>query len=535
MKDALFLERQKMIEVGIDFLMNNRGEAKGWRSYVNLSRKDAESISFEEVTKIIAYHIREGYFMWKDLPKSWSSCIPLARECVHVRQSPSLISKGDGSSTNKFKWEHLPDVCRSNVDVALTAISNSFIQEWEDIPISVQNNESVAFAAWVKILRWHEKYYSNLIQLCPTLDRDFFKTCIEQEKIDDWDDLPHEHRTDIEFARGISFFPSKSIAYSILDEFSELCQEREIWLKVLSSTSIHSYIGSLIELFAPNSITSDRALMIQACQFDTVLRSVNATLGQNRSFLIDVLQRHPQQLAYLDNESQLIFPDLVLNSLKPFADLNLSGHAIMRLIDNLDNSFWNDQSNYALWLKSGLPHPQVLLRNTTIADAYYDCEETAFLIAAHCREGYRRESFLLATSDRLRSDKSFMTKGLELDPQLIFCAADELQTDFDLALISIGNSKQVYDFYKDKQTTFVSEYFDTVSEQLSLYDSYVCLVLGGIMQPQSYLSRLGQGNETTISFKQSIAAFLGVPFGRRLRWLRQSASFRCEDEETIEK
>lgn len=519
-------ERQEMIEDGIDFLKKTRGGTDGWRSFVTLAHESkVERIAFEELTKIIAYHLREGYCVWKDLPTSWSSCIPLAWECVHVRQMLSPNHKGFHDD-KKFRWEHLPVECQSDIDVTLTAISNHYVQKWEDIPQSLHNIESVAFEAWKSILRWREEYYNNLTQCSPTLNRIFFLSCIEQEKIDDWDDLPQEYRRDVEFARDITFFPSKSVAYSILDEFPDLCEERETWVKVLRSPSIHNYVGSLLELFAPISITSDRPLMLQACQFDTVLRSVHVTLGQDRLFLSEVLQQYPQQLIYLDNESQLLFPDLVLSYLRPFSELNLPSHAIRKLVESLDLSFWNIRSNCILWFTYGFPHPHVLqTRSDILTDVYFDNEEIAILIAAHCRADYRKDSFSMATSDRLRSDKAFMTKIVELDPTLILSAVDELQTDFDLALMSIGNSKRVYDFYAEHRVIFLQAFFDMVHQKLSLYDSYVNLVLGGMMQPQCHLAKLGQDNETTISFKKCIAAYLGVPFGRQLRWLRQSASF----------
>ena len=523
-------ERQQMIDAGIDFLKSTSGGTGGWRSFVTLAHDhNVECITFEELAKIIAYHLREGYFMWNDLPSSWSSCIPLARECVHVRQMPSPNHSGC-DDVKKFRWKHLPEECQSDVDVVLTAISNQYIQNWEDIPKSLQIVEPVAFAAWKAILRWREEYYSNLTQYCPTLNRNFFKVCVEQEKVDDWDDLPQEYRRDIDFARGLKFFPSKSIAYSVLDEFTDLCQERETWVKVLNSASIHNYVGSLLELFAPITITSDRPLMLQACQFDTVLRSVDATLGQDRSFLCEVLKKYPQQLIYLDNESQLMFPDLVLSSFRPFFDLNLPIHAIRKLAENLDPSFWNVKSNYILWLTTGFPHPHVLQsRSGIITDDYYNNEEIAILIASYCRTDYRKDSFSMSTSDSLRSDKIFMTKIVEIDPELIVCAADELQTDFDLALMSIGNSKEVFNYYTEQKTMFLQVFFELVVQKLSLYDSYFHLVLGGMMQPRCYLSMLGQDNETTISFKKCIAAYLDVPFGRRLFWLRQCESFRQDE------
>ena len=516
--------QQQMIEEGIDLLKNTRVEADAWRSYVVLSHgENVEPITFAELTKIIAYHLREGYFMWNDLPTSWSLCIPLAKECVRVHQPPSP-NQTCYNDVKKFRWKHLPDECKSNVDVALAAISNRYIEQWEDIPIALQSVESVAFAAWKSILRCHGRYYSNLSLYSPALNRDFFVSCIEQEKVDEWDDLPQEYRTDIEFARSLTFFPSKSIAYSILDEFQEMCYERETWVKVLRSTALHNYVGNLLELFAPITIISDRPLMLQACEFDTVLRSVDETLGHDRSFLLEVLQQYPQQLIYLDNESQHMFPDLVLSTLTPLSELNLPRHAIRKLIESLDPSFWNFRSNYIIWFTSGFPHPHVLqAERSIIADAYYDNEEIAMLIAAHCRADFRQDSFETTTSDRLRSDESFMTKVLELDPMLILCAADELQTDFDLALISIGNSKQAYEYYAERHIKFLGEFLDAVNQKLILYESYVHLVLGGIMQPQCYLSKLGQDNETTMSFKKSIAAYLDVPFGQKLRWLRHSA------------
>ena len=78
-------EEHQMIVDGIDFLKSVRDGVDAWRSYVVLPQgSNADPITLAELTKIISYHLREGYFMWKDLPKSWSSHVPLAMACVHV-------------------------------------------------------------------------------------------------------------------------------------------------------------------------------------------------------------------------------------------------------------------------------------------------------------------------------------------------------------------------------------------------------------------------------------------------------------------
>jgi hypothetical protein len=62
-------ERHAMIEDGLEFLKNSRASIDEWGSFITLTHdSNTEGISFEELTKIIAYHVREGYFMWKDLP-----------------------------------------------------------------------------------------------------------------------------------------------------------------------------------------------------------------------------------------------------------------------------------------------------------------------------------------------------------------------------------------------------------------------------------------------------------------------------------
>jgi hypothetical protein len=526
------LERQRhRISDGIQFVTSLQQSPNGWRVTLTLptdsvynQNSDSLTETDTELTKILAYYLREGHIKWKSLPNSWSEYIPLAKECVKVQHVPQHSPFMNSEQiTSQFRWKDLPDSCKCDIDLVLLAISNNYVKWWEDIPIELRNNEDIAFEAWKTILRWNHKYFSNLLRYCPLLNREFFRQCIEQEKIDDWDDLPQEYRTDIEFARSISYFPSKSLTYSILDEFSELTNERDIWVKILQSKPILHHVGSLLELFAPVTITSDRQLMFQSCQYDTVLQSVDESLGHDQSFLTEVLDHYPHQLIYLDYDAQSMFPDLVLSTLKPFCERKLPSYQLRKLVENLNLSFWNERANIIAWFTAGLPHPRTLsVSYNVISDEYRVDEEMMLRIAEHCQDEYREGSFLW-TSESLRINKEFMKKVVQFDPELLFCSGMDLQTDFDLVLFVIANSTKMYKHYKEYHPYYLPPFFEQVKQRLLTHHIYVNIILRGNVQPQCHLSMLGHGDETSFSFKKTIAEYLDVPTGEELHLLRRCA------------
>jgi hypothetical protein len=124
-----------------------------------------------------------------------------------------------------------------------------------------------------------------------------------------------------------------------------------------------------------------------------------------------------------------------------------------------------------------------------------------------------------------------MRKVLECNPFLFSCASDTLQLDFDLALLAFGSSDEVYIKYLKQPVTehklrFLKSFRVIVHEKLSAHHLFYDLFLMGIVQPQCFLSMLGQGPETSLSFKKTISEYLDVPVGQELRLLRRCANLR---------
>jgi hypothetical protein len=340
-----------------------------------------------KITEFLASLITTGSIEWKDLPSSWVNSVPLAVECVKLKPSSlTTLRLVDPRPQHNFSWADLPDVCRSDVDVVLNGIKSSLIGRWEDIPVCLQSNSDVLWEAWKHILRWNNEYYMCLRSHAPILNRDFFRTCIEHEKIEYWDDLPPEYRESVDFARSIMFFPSESIAFSILDSFPDLCDERKTWVKVLDSNLSGYYTRKLLDLFASTEIMVDRDFMLRACQFDSVLLIVEPPLAHDQSFLVEVLDRCPDQLAHLHHDVQLMFPDLVLSylpefarCLPPFSEGVVHVANIRRLALSLHSSFWSERNNLVTWFMAGLPHPHFLDESIVVSEGLNTDEDLMML------------------------------------------------------------------------------------------------------------------------------------------------------------
>lgn len=493
---------------------------------------DPPPTSIGKITEFLGSLIRAGSLKWEDLPSSWKNSIPLANECVQLKYSPFQYAKEP-----TFSWTDLPDICRSDVDVVLNGIKSYVINRWEDIPVHLQSDRDVAMEAWKNFLRWNEEYYTSLSSVAPILNRDFFRSCIEQGKIEDWDDLPPEYRESIDFARTVGFYPSESIAFSILNSFPDLCDEQETWLKVLKSNLNGYYTRKLLDIFAPIDLLLDHNFMLRACQYDSVLLCVELPLAHDRSFLVEVLDRYPDQLAHLHHDVQLMFPELVLSylsefvqSLPPFSQGLEHSANIRRLALALHSSFWSERNNLLTWFLAGLPHPHSMDDSIIVSDVFNMDEDLMMLIASHGDKNLRTESFS-SVSSALRDNKCFMEKALDHDPVLFSCASETLQMDFDLALLAFGTSDEVYMNYarqplSETKFRFLESFFVIVRDKLLAHHLFCDLFLFGIAQPQCILSMLGQGHETSQSFKKTIADYLDVPMGRELRLLRYCTNIR---------
>jgi hypothetical protein len=322
------------------------------------------------------------------------------------------------------------------------------------------------------------------------------------------------------------------MACSILRRFPDLCSEPETWVKLLLESPNIDYDGriNLLIFFAPANIKANRKLMLRACRFDMVIAYVDDSLRHDLTFLVSVLDCYPFQLAHLDEDVRLMFPDLILSYLGLFlkAALHPSYEQSITyfLAGNLSSSFWRDRRNIEAWFLAGLPHPHTIV-SEDLSREWNEDADLMLLIASHVHHKFQTGSFF-CVSLTLRSDKSFMKKAIILDPFLFFCTSDTLQQDFDLRLIAFGSSVEVYNKFAGQPVPahFQESLLTSVEAKLSVHHAFSHLFLVGMEQPQYILSLLNNGWETSLSFKKAIAEYLGVPIGRELHLLRSCAKLR---------
>jgi len=146
-----------------------------------------------------------------------------------------------------------------------------------------------------------------------------------------------------------------------------------------------------------------------------------------------------------------------------------------------------------------------------------------------------RISFLLAThgplmnnfsSMALRGDKDIMQPILELNPYLFQFASKDLQEDFKRSVQVFASSADFVEDYMRRDSEFVKGLQSKVREKLRVHEIFVNTVLCGIMsQNQDYtLTKLNQGEATSLSYKTLLAEYVGAPMGRQLRLLRHASA-----------
>ena len=157
-----------------------------------------------------------------------------------------------------------------------------------------------------------------------------------------------------------------------------------------------------------------------------------------------------------------------------------------------------------------------------------DDQDVFLLIAEHCQqEAARRRSFANA-SPALRAKKVFMMKVVAHDASLFGLASAALQQDFDLALLAFAaQDPAVVGAYLNErhypnQRHFVERFHRQVQDMLGVHEAFWTLLCGMLPDSGSALTVLNQGLETSLGYKQLIAALLDVQTGKKLRLLRRA-------------
>ena len=148
------------------------------------------------------------------------------------------------------------------------------------------------------------------------------------------------------------------------------------------------------------------------------------------------------------------------------------------------------------------------------------------LIVEHCL--HEADDFL---SPSLKSSKDFMLRAVEKNPVAYVLALGPIKTDYDLTLASFGAANSdglvhsMIEIHNDHAFAYLNYFLHVVQSKLQLHESLFTLLFGmsAFSGSNCQLSKLQQGQETSIIFKRLIADYLGSPIGNEFVQLRRAA------------
>jgi len=376
--------------------------------------------------------------------------------------------------------------------------------------------------------------------------RAVYKKGIE-DSIVEWTSLPAPLQVDTDFAKSLSVLSTPTV-HGILATLPGLARDADFWMRIIDTLEDKSNISELLESYAaPHQILSDLDVMTAACRHDPRILMLleDQPLGLDQRFWQTLLLHgDPAALIYMPPGAQRRFPDLVVQTFLPLAEHPDSDWEVCETVcGTIAEDLWDD-GMARKWLEAGLP----FVSGAHPFPAHFASDQEIFLIiAGKCREEDRLQSFNQA-SVTLRSDKGFMQKAIELDPDLFCCTAGTpLRYDCDLALQAFAISSDVvigwmqaeledsdsdYDYDSAEDIRFVRWYHRRLQEMLQARDDFVQTFLCGISQSvnntaadgSSNLTVLDQGSETSVAYKRRIAEYLGISTGKKLRQIRQAVA-----------
>lgn len=389
----------------------------------------------------------------------------------------------DANTHSLRPWSSLSAAWRSDRDVAFTALTHEHIKVY-DLP---------------------DKYRSN---------QDFIHATIEANgKV--WMGLPEEYSALPSFARSIKRFDDKELALKVLAKVPSFRQDRAFW-----KTVIDSEFQELFKFMRENAaaeILKDKMLIVRACGDDPRnLSEVDPSLMEESEFVDLLLGRNPLFLPHIPHKTQLMFPGLVALAFAPYSQ-NVGRDAYEDLLRTLAPDLFQNRLVMRAWFEQGWPfevehHPRRWLSDRM----------SLLLIAQHCSRDHALKSFRYANPKAL-ADKEFMAEIIEISPFLFLLAHPTLHTDYDLALLAFGKSKEFAEQYAGdtRFDGFIEQFKMEIGEKLE-NDSSVFNVLCGVSDDAACMSPVLKstcGN----SVGYSVADFLNLPSAAELRLLRSAS------------
>jgi hypothetical protein len=362
-------------------------------------------------------------------------------------------------------------------------------------------------------------------------DREFWLEMIRTNS-SFWHDLPTEFQDDLDFVGAIKNFEKTETVEDVFGRFPFLTDDRALWSKIIGSDGEDSDfphdLDCVIRDFAPLPIRQDRELMLRAviCK-GYVLNHLPANLQEDREFVEAVVENYPDPLAAMPANSQRLFPDLVVASLREGADYEVSD-----LIEDVTPELWLNLTVWKKYFEEGgwsFEH---------CPDALKDDEEFGLLAAEHVvthEYGGFSGALESVTSVALRSNKSFMMKAVLINADHFLCACGELRRDFDLAVTAFScknKARQIVDhclndFEDLEEVNFLRRVLSDASEKINAHEGFVAGLLfgmSGFAGPDCRLALLARDMETSVALKRTVASYLGIPLSKDVPTLRGAVS-----------
>jgi hypothetical protein len=350
-----------------------------------------------------------------------------------------------------------------------------------------------------------------------------------------WYSLPNEFQDDPKIVRSITNFGSESLVGHVIERLPFLASDRALWATIIDSDlcdageeSVYDDDGywplrNVIRSHAAESIRNDKALMMLACKNETaVLECLASQLQQDRDVVQTAVEENGLALLSIPDLSQRAFPDLVAKAISNLTEEVLLNEPLEFYEDHVAEELWSNLEVAEAWLKAG-----GRIHNR-FPDALKNNHDFGLLVAEHCD----LDDFDRGVSAQLLSDKGFMMAAVEWNSSAYLRAPDILRRDYDLALAAFAspNASELNDYYRNafgrhRDEQFLLELREKVQKKMKVHELFTKGFLYGMSEragPNCHVRMLVQDVETTLSFKRSIAEFLGVPTGMEVGPLRRA-------------
>jgi len=374
-------------------------------------------------------------------------------------------------------------------------------------------------------------------------DRAFWLAMIKRDSTF-WYSLPTNFENDFDFVRAIGdeLLKNLHMLEDVFDRFPLLADDRSIWVKIISpdfsaSSRYVDWMHTVIRDSAPQTIKNDRELMFCACKlFPYILEILPREFQQDRGFVEAVVEILPDEIRYgpplasIPPHVQLLYPDLVVKAIRKMAR---NGWLDAYGAEEVAPELWSNLEICKAWLNcegygSGPLPPQ-------FPRPMKDNEEFGLLAAKHLgRFNLDSTEFSNATSEALRSNKSFMMKAVQANCCTFNACHGRLRRDFDLAVTAFSCAtygQRLFEFYwwnddrNAAESDFLRGILNKAEEKVNAHEGFVAGLLCGMSKyagPDCRLPMLANDAETSLALQRMIAVLLDVPMGKDLRILRQA-------------